>query len=171
MDIKLITLSNYVRPKVVENKSRGYVLNGHHNSFYQYIIDRNNGSPTNSSINETYTSLIYGGGLTYKNGIYGVNDWAKLQTVLRPADVRKMVTDFQVFGEFACQVIKTKGGDISSINHIPKQMIVPSICNEDYDELSICRINNKCNHFFHIQCIDNWYSHHLKCPTCNQFIF
>ena len=133
MDIKLITLSNYVRPKVVENKSRGYVLNGHHNSFYQYIIDRNNGSPTNSSINETYTSLIYGGGLTYKNGIYGVNDWAKLQTILRPADVRKMVTDFQVFGEFACQVIQTKGGDISSIKHIPKQMIVPSICNEDYE--------------------------------------
>lgn len=133
MDIKLITLSNYVRPKVVENKSRGYVLNGHHNSFYQYIIDRNNGSPTNSSINETYTSLIYGGGLTYKNGIYGVNDWAKLQTVLRPNDVRKMVTDFQVFGEFACQVIQTKGGDISSIKHIPKQMVVPSICNEDYE--------------------------------------
>jgi len=133
MDIKLITLSNYVRPKVVENKSRGYVLNGHHNSFYQYIIDRNNGSPTNSSINETYTSLIYGGGLTYKNGIYGVNDWAKLQTVLRPSDVRKMVTDFQVFGEFACQVIQTKGGDISSIKHIPKQMVVPSICNEDYE--------------------------------------
>ncbi len=133
MDIKLITLSNYVRPKVVENKSRGYVLNGHHNSFYQYIIDRNNGSPTNSSINKTYNSLIYGGGLTYKNGIYGVNDWAKLQTVLRPADIRKMVADFQVFGEFACQVIQTKGGDISSIKHIPKQMIVPSICNEDYE--------------------------------------
>jgi len=133
MDIKLITLSNYVRPKVVENKSRGYVLNGHHNSFYQYIIDRNNGSPTNSSINKTYNSLIYGGGLTYKNGIYGVNDWAKLQTVLRPADIRKMVADFQVFGEFACQVIQTKGGDISSIKHIPKQMVVPSICNEDYE--------------------------------------
>ena len=133
MDIKLITLSNYVRPKVVENKSRGYVLNGHHNSFYQYIIDRNNGSPTNSSINKTYNSLIYGGGLTYKNGIYGVNDWAKLQTVLRPVDVRKMVADFQVFGEFACQVIQTKGGDISSIKHIPKQMVVPSICNEDYE--------------------------------------
>lgn len=133
MDIKLITLSNYVRPKVVENKSRGYVLNGHHNSFYQYIIDRNNGSPTNSSINKTYNSLIYGGGLTYKNGIYGVNDWAKLQTVLRPNDVRKMVADFQVFGEFACQVIQTKGGDISSIKHIPKQMVVPSICNEDYE--------------------------------------
>lgn len=133
MDIKLITLSNYVRPKVVENKSRGYVLNGHHNSFYQYIIDRNNGSPTNSSINKTYNSLIYGGGLTYKNGRYGVNDWAKLQTVLRPVDVRKMVADFQVFGEFACQVIQTKGGDISSIKHIPKQMVVPSICNEDYE--------------------------------------
>ena len=55
--------------------------------------------------------------------------------------------------------------------HLENKESACPICNEDYDELSICRINNKCNHFFHLQCIDNWYSHHLKCPTCNQFIF
>ena len=58
MDIKLITLSNYVRPAIVENKSRNWVLNGKNNEFYDYIIDRHNGSPTNSSINNSYIDLI-----------------------------------------------------------------------------------------------------------------
>ena len=131
LDIKLITLSNYVRPDVVENKSRDWVLNGRNNSFYQYIIDRHNGSPTNSSINNSYIDLIYGRGLFYTNGIRGVNDWAKLQTILRPKDLRKIIADFQIFGEFAFQVIKTKGGGLSSIEHLGKQNVVPSIANED----------------------------------------
>lgn len=59
-DIKLIQLSNYVRPKLEENKSKIWVLNGRDNCFYQYIIDRNNGSVTNSAINKSYCDLIYG---------------------------------------------------------------------------------------------------------------
>jgi len=55
------------------------------------------------------------------------------------------------------------------INLENKETACP-VCNEDYDEISICRINNKCNHFFHIDCIDNWYSASIKCPTCNQII-
>ena len=130
-DIKLITLSNYVRPQVVENKSRNWVLNGRNNSFYDYIIDRQNGSVTNSSVNNSYTDLIYGKGLGYTNGVKGVNDWAKLQTILRPKELRKIIADFQIFGEFSFQVIKTKGGGLSSIEHLGKQNVVPSIANED----------------------------------------
>tara|TARA_R110000803_G_scaffold76454_1_gene141049 strand:+ start:1587 stop:3293 length:1707 start_codon:yes stop_codon:yes gene_type:complete len=130
-DIKLITLSNYVRPQVIENKSRNWVLNGRNNSFYDYIIDRQNGSVTNSSVNNSYTDLIYGKGLGYTNGIRGVQDWASLQTILRPKELRKIISDFQIFGEFSFQVIKTRGGGLSSIEHLGKQNVVPSIANED----------------------------------------
>jgi len=78
--IEVLQLSNYVRPDVVENTSKDWVLNGKNNSFYQYIIDRQNGSPTNSSINNSYIDLIYGRGLGFKNGNVGVQDWAKYCT-------------------------------------------------------------------------------------------
>jgi len=130
-DIKLIQLSNYVRPDVVENTSMDWVLNGRNNSFYQYIIDRHNGSVTNASINNSYIDLIYGRGLGFTNGARGVRDWAKLQTILRPKELRKIISDFQIFGEFTMQVIKTKGGDLSTIEHIAKESVVPSIQNED----------------------------------------
>ena len=129
-DIKLINLSSYVRPDVVELKTRGYVMNGRDNSFYQYIIDRNNGSATNNSINQSYSTLIYGKGLSTDSGRHGAETWAKLQTIIRPTELRKMVTDFQVFGEFSFQVIENRGGELDSIVHLPKQMVIPSLVNE-----------------------------------------
>ena len=78
-NIVLLTLGNYVRPKIVENKSRNWVLNGKNNSFYQYIIDRYNGSPTNAAIINSYVDLIYGKGLRAKNANtpQGLKDWVK----------------------------------------------------------------------------------------------
>jgi len=129
-DIKLITLTSYSRPPLMEDKSRDWVMNGRNNEYYNYIIDRNNGSPTNSSINQSYSTLIYGKGLRTSSGSLGAEHWGRLQTILRPRELRKMVADFQVFGEFSFEVIETKGGELHSLTHIPKQMVIPSIANE-----------------------------------------
>jgi len=129
-DIKLITLTSYSRPPLMEDKSRDWVMNGRNNEYYNYIVDRNNGSPTNSSINQSYSTLIYGKGLRTSSGSIGAENWGRLQTILRPRELRKMVADFQVFGEFSFEVIETKGGELHSLTHIPKQMVIPSIANE-----------------------------------------
>ena len=129
-DIKLITLTNYVRPPLMEDKSRDWVMNGRLNQYYDYIINRNNGSPTNASINESYTTLIYGKGLRTSSGALGAEGWGRLQTILRPRELRKMVRDFQVFGEFSFEIIESKGGELHSLTHVPKEMLIPAIANE-----------------------------------------
>jgi len=129
-EIKLITLTNYVRPPLMEDKSRDWVMNGRLNQYYDYIIDRNNGSPTNASINESYTTLIYGKGLRTSSGSLGAESWGRLQTILRPRELRKMVRDFQVFGEFSFEIIESKGGELHSLTHVPKEMLIPAIANE-----------------------------------------
>ena len=129
-EIKLITLTNYVRPPLMEDKSRDWVMNGKLNQYYNYIIDRNNGSPTNASINESYTTLIYGKGLRTSSGALGAESWGRLQTILRPRELRKMVRDFQVFGEFSFEIIESKGGELHSLTHVPKEMLIPAIANE-----------------------------------------
>jgi len=105
-------------------------MNGRLNQYYNYIIDRNNGSPTNASINESYTTLIYGKGLRTSSGALGAEGWGRLQTILRPRELRKMVRDFQVFGEFSFEIIESKGGDLHSLTHVPKEMLIPAIANE-----------------------------------------
>ena len=56
-----------------------------------------------------------------------------LQSILRPRDLKKMVQDAQIFGEFSFQVIKNRDGSLNSLVHLPKQMVVPSLEDEDGD--------------------------------------
>ncbi len=135
-NIVLLSLGNYVRPVVVENKSKNWVLNGVNNSFYQVIIDRYNGSPTNAAIINSYVDLIYGKGLRAKNAGRNLVDWTKFKTVLSRKDLRRIISDFELFGEASMEVIQTKGKELSSISHIAKNLVVPSIENED------CEIEN-----------------------------
>jgi hypothetical protein len=130
-DIRLLQFSNYVRPDVVEEKSKDWVLNGKKNSFYQYIIDRYNGSPTNAAIINSYIDLILGKGLIATNAKSNIQDWVKFRTLLSSRDLRRIIADFQLFGEASIQVVKNKGKGLSGIYHIPKQYIAPQIENED----------------------------------------
>ncbi len=131
-NIKLIQLSNYVRPKLEENKSKNWVMNGRDNSFYQYIIDRNNGSVTNSAINKSYVDLIYGKGLSARDASQKVEQWAALMSLIKPKELKKIISDFQEFGESSLQVVKTKDRKkVSGIYHLPKNLVIPEIENED----------------------------------------
>lgn len=129
-NVVALQLKNYVSPDIIEVKSKDWVLNGRDNSFYQYVIDRHNGSPTNGTINNAFINRIYGKGLMVKNAAQNLEAVTKLKQVLRPNDVRQMVTDYQIFTEFSAQVIQTKGKKLSSINHIAKNLVVPSIEND-----------------------------------------
>lgn len=124
-EIRLFNLSNYVRPPVVENRMQNWVLNGKKNSFYQYTIDRFNGSPTNAAIINSYIDLIYGNGLSAKNVLSP--DWLKLKAILNSKDLKRIVADFELYGEASMEIIRTKGKKLSSITHLPKEMVVPSV--------------------------------------------
>jgi len=62
-DITLIQMSNYVKPVVEELIGRKWVLNGDKNKFFEFIISRYSGSPTNESVINVYCQLIYGKGI------------------------------------------------------------------------------------------------------------
>lgn len=133
-------MNQYIRPKLVENKSKNWVLNGQNNSFYNYVVDRFNGSPTNSAILSTYIDLMIGNGLNYKNS--ELSAWVKLKQVLNKKDLRRLITDFIIFGECSFHVVKAKNGkDLAAIYHLPIQNTAPAIANEDNEIESywICR--------------------------------
>ena len=130
-NIELITLSNYVSPKVIETTFQEWVTYGSNNEFYQYIIDRHKGSATNSSINNSYINMIYGKGLGAHNARQNQQEWANLQTILKKKDLFNICTDFQIFGQATPQVIKTRGKKLSSIKHVAKQHTLPNVENED----------------------------------------
>lgn len=114
-DIKLIQLSNYVKPQIIEYLGRKWVLNGEKNSFFDYIIDRYNGSPTNESVINVYCELLYGKGIAI-NGTDEV--YEELAEIFPKREQRKCLKDFKLFGQYAMQLIRAKGGGVAKIMHI-----------------------------------------------------
>lgn len=115
-NIKLIQLSNYVRPEITESRSREWVLNGKNNEFFKYVIDRYNGSPTNESVINVYRQLLYGKGIRVKGQ---ADIYENLNEIFNPREQRKCLTDYKMFGMYAMQIIKSKGGGVATIEHIP----------------------------------------------------
>ena len=125
MNIELLQLGNYFRPEIKEVPSKDYVLNGDKNSFYQEIIDRYNGSPTNRAIIDAYAQYIYGKGLTSKQMSTKAVQFADIVRILGKKDLKNICQDFELFGEASCEIIY-KGSKIVQIKHTPKNCIVPN---------------------------------------------
>ena len=130
-NLKLIQLNNYVKPIIRENKSKGYVTNGVHNSYFKYVNDRYIGSPTNSAIINGYISWIYGKGLACKDQAQKTNQYARLYSILKKKDIKRVVADYETQGMAYLQIIRNRDKSISSIEHIAVDKIAPEIANED----------------------------------------
>jgi len=114
----VLQLNAYVRPEIKESPSNEWVLNGDNNDFYQYIIDRYNGSPTNSAVIDSYTRMTYGLGLNVDTPLFNKKE------------VRRIVKDFNMFGEASFELLYLKGKPVSAI-HIPKEKIAPEKADEN----------------------------------------
>ena len=114
--VSLIQLSNYVKPEIKEYPGRKWVLYGEQNWFFQYIIDRFNGSPTNEAIINTYCELIYGKGIAINGEKFVYNG---LNEIFNKREQKKCIADFKIFGQYAMQILRAKGGGVAKIMHIP----------------------------------------------------
>ena len=61
--VHVINLSSYTSPEVVENPRKDYIEYGDVNQYFQYLIDRYNGSATNNAAINGISEMIYGRGL------------------------------------------------------------------------------------------------------------
>jgi hypothetical protein len=128
--IDVIQLSNYVRPDIKEVNNKEYVMNGDKNSFYTYIIERYNGSPTNRAIIDSYAKLIYGKGLYSKQQATKPLQFAQVLQKLSKKDLRNICQDYAVFSEAAYEAIY-EGGNLVKIKHVPKNQVLPNKMNEE----------------------------------------
>lgn len=123
-NIHVLQLASYVRPDIVEKHGKEWILNGDHNSFFQYIIDRYNGSPTNSAIIDSYSLMIYGFGITPEDD--------RIKKILPPKEIRKLCRDFEMFGMAALEVHYLN--NVPSVcYHSEVNKLAPEKANDDGD--------------------------------------
>ena len=129
--IHALSLSNYVSPTIEEKKSKAYVTYGDKNSYFQYLIDRYNGSPTNNAVINGISEMIYGKGLDATDSNKKPDAYAQAITLLHKDCVRKLCADLKLFGQCSMQVIYSKDRKkIARVEHMPVETLAAEKCND-----------------------------------------
>ena len=128
-NLHILNLSNYNRPAIVENKNKEWINYGEDNNYYQYIIDRYNGSATNNAIINGVVNMIYGKGLDATDSSKKPDEYAQMRSIFHNSCVRKVTQDLKLLGEAAMQVIY-KGNKVVKAEHFPRQTLRAEKCND-----------------------------------------
>ena len=133
-DLRVVNLATYTSPEIVEKRNQKFVEYGDDNNYYQFLIDRYNGSPTNNAIINGISEMIYGQGLDATDSSRRPNEYAQMKSLFSKDCVRKLCYDLKLMGGCAMQVIYSKDrSKITSIEHYPVETLRAEKCNANGD--------------------------------------
>ncbi len=127
-----VNLSTYTSPEIVEVKGEDWIRYGSDNDYFQFLIDRFNGSPTNNAAITGISQAIYGKGLNATDSSRRPNEYAQMVSLFKKDDVRKLCYDLKLMGQCAMQVIYTKDRKkIAKVEHFPIETLRAERANKD----------------------------------------
>jgi len=130
-DLSIVNLSTYTSPVVKEVRGKDFIEYGEDNNYFQYLIDRYNGSPTNNAIINGVSEMIYGKGLDATNSNKKPNEYAQMKSLFNNDCTRKLCYDLKLMGQCAVQVIYSKNRTkIVQLEHMPIETLRAEKCNE-----------------------------------------
>ena len=129
-----VNLSTYTSPEIKEVKGKEWIEYGYDNNYFQYLIDRYNGSPTNNASINGISQAIFGKGLNATDSNKKPEQYAQMMSLLKKDTVRKLCYDLKLMGQSAIQVIYSKDRKtIAQVEHMPIETLRAEKCNEDGD--------------------------------------
>ena len=131
-NLHVLNLSQYTTPTIQEANRENWVEYGDDNNFYAYLIDRFTNSTTNNAIINNIARLIYGKGLSALDASKKPNEYAQFMALLHKDDIRKIVLDRKLLGQFAVQVhYNDKHDKILKAYHIPVNLLRAEKCDKE----------------------------------------
>jgi len=133
-NIRFVNLSSYTTPVVKEQRGKEWVSYGDSNDYFQYLIDRYNGSATNNAIINGISELIYGKGLDATDSNRKPDQYAKMKSLFGKDCMRKVTSDLKMMGQCAFQVIYSKDhSKVTEVYHMPVESLRAEKCNDEGD--------------------------------------
>lgn len=130
-DLRVLNLSTYTSPKIKETKTDNFVSYGEDNNYFQFLIDRYNGSATNNAIINGMSEMIFGRGLDATDSNRKPEAYAQMIILFHDDCVRRLSSDLKLMGQCAMQVIYSKDRKrIARVEHIPVETLRAEKCNE-----------------------------------------
>ena len=130
--VSFVNLSTYTSPAIVESKNKEWVEFGADNNYFQFLIDRYNGSATNNAVINAISQMIYGRGLDATDSSRKPEQYARMISLFKKEDVRRFAYDLKLTGQCAIQVIYSKDRkSIVKIEHLPIETLRAEKCSAD----------------------------------------
>ena len=130
-DLRIVNLSSYTSPEIVEKSNKQWVAYGSDNNFFGHLISNYENSPTNNAIINAISQQIYGLGLDASDSSRRPEQYAKMITMFHKDCVQKLCFDLKLMGQCAMQVIYSKDRKtIAKVAHIPVENLRAEKCNE-----------------------------------------
>ena len=131
-NINFVQLSSYTSPRITENSRLGWVEYGDDNNYFQYLIDRYNGSPTNNAVVSGVIDMIFGKGLDATDSAKNPEGYLQLRKIIKDSELKKVINDYYLLGNGAFQVIYNRDkSKIVEVYHMPVECLRAEKCNED----------------------------------------
>ena len=135
-NIRIVQLESYTAPVIKEVNNKEWVEYGEDNNYFQYLIDRYNGSATNNAIINGMIEMLYGGGLDAVDASMKPDQYAQMKALFDKDCLRKLVSDYKMMGQCAMQVVYNDLHDmIVDVEHIPIECLRSEKCNYDSEEV------------------------------------
>ena len=122
--VRVVNLSGYAAPEIKEVYGKDWVQYGENNDYFDRLIDRYLGSPTNSGCINGIVEMIYGRGLDATDSEVKPEMYAKMKLLLKPKEIKKVVNDYKMLGQSAMQLVYNKQKtSIVKVLHFPMETL------------------------------------------------
>jgi len=132
MKVNFLQLSTYTTPEVKEVSNQEWVQYGGDNNYFQFLIDRYNGSATNNALINGISQMIVGRYLDATDSNRKPAEYAQMKSMLSEDMQMKLASDLKLMGQCAMQIIYTQDRSrIAQVEHIPIETLRAEKCNEE----------------------------------------
>ena len=135
-NVSFVNLSSYTTPEIVESRNKEWIEFGTDNDFFNFLIDKANGSATNSACINSISQMIYGKGLSATDSARRPEQYARMISLFKKDDLRRFAYDLKLTGQCAIQVIYSKNKKtIEKVEHLPIETLRAEKCGADDKEV------------------------------------
>jgi hypothetical protein len=135
-NVSFVNLSSYTTPEIVESRNKEWIEFGTDNDFFNFLIDKANGSATNSACINSISQMIYGKGLSATDSARRPEQYARMISLFKKDDLRRFAYDLKLTGQCAIQVIYSKNKKtIEKVDHLPIETLRAEKCGAEDKEV------------------------------------
>jgi len=121
---RVVNLGGYQTPEVKEVYGKDWVQYGENNDYFDGLIEKYLGSPTNARCINGIIDMIYGRGLEASDSVIKPEMYAKMKMLLKSRELKRVSNDYKMLGQSAVQVVYNKEKtSIVKVLHFPMETL------------------------------------------------